>query len=214
MTDTLSSDFAPTPRAPRIDPSRVLDIAGASVGLVLLAVPLALVAAAIRLESPGHALFRQKRVGRDGRVFTLYKFRSMYLDAEARRAALLQDSDRKGVCFKSRNDPRITRVGRWIRKTSIDELPQLLNVLKGEMALVGPRPALPAEVAAYPARALGRLGARPGITGLWQVSGRADIGFEKMIDMDLAYVRARNVMLDLALLALTVRAVTQCKGAY
>jgi len=199
---------------PRLDAGRVLDVIGALAGLVILALPLAIVALAIRVESRGPAIFHQQRVGRDGRVFTLLKFRSMYADAEARRAALLDESDRKGVCFKSKTDPRITRVGRLIRKTSVDELPQLLNVLIGDMSLVGPRPALPSEVAVYPARAHERLAARPGITGLWQVSGRADIGFEKMVDLDVAYVRSRNLFLDLAILVLTVRAVLQCRGAY
>lgn len=198
----------------RPDPGRVLDVIGASLGLLVLAAPLGLAALAIRLESRGPAIFRQQRVGRDGRTFTLFKFRSMYLDAEERRAALVADSDREGVCFKSKSDPRITRIGRFIRKASIDELPQLFNVLLGHMSLVGPRPALPAEVAAYPARAHERHAVRPGITGLWQVSGRADIGFEKMIDLDVAYVRSRNLMLDLAILVLTVRAVFQCRGAY
>lgn len=214
MTDIPQPGAAAAPRLRLPEATRILDILGSGIGLVLLAVPLLIVVSAIRLESRGPALFRQQRVGRDGRHFTLYKFRSMYTDAEARRAALLAQSDRAGICFKSRNDPRITRVGRWLRRTSVDELPQLLNVLLGDMALVGPRPALPSEVSAYPARALGRLRARPGITGLWQISGRADIGFDKMIDLDLAYVRGRSLALDLMILSLTVRAVLQGRGAY
>ncbi|MGL4414081.1 sugar transferase, partial [Roseinatronobacter monicus] len=154
------------------------------------------------------------RIGKDGTPFTMFKFRSMYLDAEARRADLLSQSDREGICFKSRNDPRVTRVGRILRRFSIDELPQILNVLRGEMSIVGPRPALPEEVAAYPARALGRLAVTPGLTGIWQVSGRAEIGFDRMIDMDLAYARSSSVLLDMLLIAMTFRAVLSGRGAY
>ncbi|MGR3376698.1 WecB/TagA/CpsF family glycosyltransferase [Salipiger abyssi] len=193
---------------------RALDMALSAALLVMLAPVLLLVAALIRLESKGPALFHQQRVGRDGRAFTILKFRTMHTDAEARLAAIRAQSDRQGICFKSRHDPRVTRVGRFLRRYSVDELPQILNVFKGDMSLVGPRPALPSEVAAYPAAALERLKARPGITGLWQVSGRADIGFDKMVDMDVAYVRSRSVLLDLMLLALTARAVLSGRGAY
>lgn len=193
---------------------RALDIAIAGGALIALAPLLAATALAIRLDSPGPVLFRQTRIGRDGRPFRIFKFRSMHLDAEARRAALLARSDRAGICFKARHDPRITRAGRLLRRFSIDELPQILNVLRGEMSIVGPRPALPEEVAQYPARALGRLAVKPGLTGLWQVSGRAEIGFERMVDMDLAYARSRSLLLDVLLIALTFRAVVSGRGAY
>ena len=193
---------------------RFIDVAVASGAAVALAPVLALTALAIKVESTGPVLFKQTRIGQNGQPFTIYKFRSMAQDAEARRAALLATSDREGVCFKSKSDPRITRVGRIIRRLSIDELPQILNVLRGEMAIVGPRPALPEEVAAYPARALGRLAVKPGITGLWQVSGRADIAFDQMIDMDLSYARSRTILLDLMLIALTFRAVLSGRGAH
>ena len=193
---------------------RVLDVTLAGAAALALAPLLALTAAAIRLDSPGPALFRQTRVGRDGRPFTIYKFRSMHLDAEARRAGLLARSDRAGICFKARHDPRITRVGRILRRFSIDELPQIFNVLRGEMSIVGPRPGLPEEVAAYPARAHGRLAVKPGLTGIWQVSGRAEIGFDRMVDMDLAYARSRSLLLDLLLIAMTFRAVLSGRGAY
>ncbi|PJE29216.1 polymer biosynthesis protein, WecB/TagA/CpsF family [Pseudooceanicola antarcticus] len=193
---------------------RVFDVTVSAAALIILAPILLLTALAIRLESGGPVLFRQTRVGKDGTPFTMLKFRSMYPDAEARRAALLATSDREGICFKSRNDPRITRVGRILRRLSIDELAQILNVLKGDMSIVGPRPALPEEVAAYPERAMGRLEVKPGLTGLWQVSGRAEIGFDKMIDMDLAYIRSRSLLLDTLLLALTARAVIGGRGAY
>ncbi len=187
--------------------------------LVLLALatlwPLFLVlAVAVRATSPGPAFFVQERVGRGGRRFGMVKFRSMYADAEARRSELLAGSDRPGLCFKMKDDPRVTPLGRFLRRTSLDELPQLWNVLRGEMSLVGPRPALPAEVAEYPAAALGRLEALPGITGVWQVSGRAEVGFDEMVRMDLRYVRNRSLAGDLSILARTVGVVLRGRGAY
>jgi lipopolysaccharide/colanic/teichoic acid biosynthesis glycosyltransferase len=202
------------PRQPGAAAKRLVDVTLAGGALLMLAPLFALVAIALRAESRGPVLFCQTRIGKDGREFTIFKFRSMYIDAEARRAALIARSDREGICFKARNDPRITRVGRVLRRYSIDELPQILNVLRGDMAIVGPRPALPQEVAVYPARALGRLAVKPGLTGVWQVSGRAEIGFDRMIDMDLAYARSRSVLLDLVLIALTFRAVISGRGAY
>lgn len=193
---------------------RALDVVAAGTAVALFAPIGLLLAAAIRAESKGPILFRQTRIGKDGKPFTMYKFRSMYADAEQRRAALLATSDREGICFKSRNDPRVTRVGRLLRRLSLDELPQLLNILRGEMSVVGPRPALPEEVAAYPDRALGRLAVNPGLTGIWQVSGRAEIGFERMVDMDLAYASARSTLLDLVIIAMTFRAVVGGRGAY
>ncbi|AHM05437.1 Undecaprenyl-phosphate galactosephosphotransferase [Roseibacterium elongatum DSM 19469] len=193
---------------------RLMDLGLSGAALILLGPVLLTIALAIAATSRGPVLFRQTRVGKDGTPFTVFKFRSMHVDAEARRTALLATSDRAGICFKSRNDPRVTRVGRLLRRFSLDELPQILNVLRGDMAIVGPRPALPAEVAAYPARALGRLSIKPGLTGIWQVSGRAEIGFDKMIDMDLAYARSRSLLLDLILIALTFRAVISGRGAY
>jgi lipopolysaccharide/colanic/teichoic acid biosynthesis glycosyltransferase len=144
----------------------------------------------------------------------MFKFRSMSQDAEARRAAVLSQSDRDGVCFKAKADPRITQVGRFIRRASIDELPQIFNVLRGDMSIVGPRPALPVEVDAYPPRALRRLAVKPGITGVWQVSGRADVGFDEMVEMDIAYAKEASVGLDLALMYRTIGAVLSGRGAY
>lgn len=203
----------PRPDATAIG-KRALDIGLSLNTLIALSPLLALTALAIRLDSPGPVLFTQDRVGLNGKRFRIFKFRTMHTDAAARRADLLATSDRQGICFKSRNDPRVTRVGRLLRRTSMDELPQILNVLLGQMSLVGPRPALPEEVAAYPAAARERLTVRPGLTGVWQVSGRADIGFEKMVDMDIAYARSRSVLLDLVLIALTVRTVLSGRGAY
>jgi len=138
----------------------------------------------------------------------------MTTDAETRRADLINTSDREGVCFKSRTDPRVTRVGRFIRRFSLDELPQVLNVMRGDMAIVGPRPALPSEVAAYPKRAMGRLAVKPGITGVWQVSGRANIGFDQMVEMDISYAVSRTLLLDLVLILKTFGAVVSGRGAY
>lgn len=171
-------------------------------------------AVAIKIESKGPVFFKQTRIGKDGKPFEVYKFRSMVANAEDLRSDLLSKSDREGICFKSKNDPRITRVGKFIRRASIDELPQIINVLLGNMAIVGPRPALPSEVAAYPQRAFGRLAVKPGITGIWQVSGRANIGFDQMIDMDLAYVSSRNLLLDMILIFMTFNAVVSGRGAH
>jgi exopolysaccharide biosynthesis WecB/TagA/CpsF family protein len=193
---------------------RAVDITTAVGALVCLSPVFLAAMAAIKLESRGPVFFTQTRIGRAGVPFPVFKFRSMHIDAEARRTALLETSDRAGICFKSRNDPRVTRIGRLLRRYSIDELPQILNILRGEMSVVGPRPALPQEVAAYPARALGRLAVKPGLTGIWQVSGRAEIGFEKMIDMDLAYAQSKSLLLDMILIALTFRAVLGGRGAY
>ena len=193
---------------------RVLDLA-----LVLLAAPVLLpvfvaIALAIRLTSKGPAFFVQTRIGKDGVPFGMVKFRSMVVDAEARRDEVLGQSDREGLCFKAKDDPRITKLGRILRRTSLDELPQLINVLKGEMSLVGPRPALPQEVAAYPAPALERLSVLPGITGPWQVAGRADLGFAEMVALDVDYARHASLRGDLVILAKTFRAVTSGRGAY
>ncbi|KIN64489.1 Glycosyl transferase, WecB/TagA/CpsF family [Sulfitobacter noctilucicola] len=193
---------------------RLLDITVALCALVLLSPILLLTALAIKTESKGPALFTQTRVGKDGRPFTMIKFRSMVSDAEALRSSVLEQSDRDGICFKSKSDPRITRVGRFIRRTSIDELPQILNVLRGQMSIVGPRPALPCEVEVYPQRALGRLAVKPGITGVWQVSGRADVSFDQMVEMDLAYASSRSVLLDVILICMTFRAVISGRGAH
>lgn len=193
---------------------RALDVAISAGTMVALAPVFALTALAICLESKGPIFFTQTRIGKDGVPFQIVKFRSMVQNAEELRTSVLSQSDREGICFKSKSDPRITRVGRFIRRTSIDELPQVWNVLFGQMSIVGPRPALPSEVAAYPARAYGRLAVKPGITGIWQVSGRADIGFDQMIDMDLSYARSRTVILDLLIIALTFRAVASGRGAH
>ena len=193
---------------------RVFDIVAASLALMALLPLLICTAIAIWAEDRGPVFFRQNRVGAGGRTFSMIKFRSMFTDAEERRAALLAQSDRAGTCFKMQDDPRITRVGRFIRRLSIDELPQLLNVLGGSMSLVGPRPALPAEAGAYRNRQWERLRGKPGITCTWQVKGRAEIPFQRQAIMDRAYLRQRSFVTDLKLLVMTVPAVIGGRGAY
>lgn len=169
----------------------------------------------IRLESPGSAIFSQSRVGKNGRRFNMYKFRSMYTKQDRRyQEPSANDSDRDGICKKYVNDPRITRFGRIIRKFSIDELPQLINVLKGDMSLVGPRPALPSEVQEYTRSHYSRLDCQPGLTGLWQISGRADTTFEEQIILDKLYIKNRTIWLDLKILLMTIPTVIMAKGAY
>ncbi len=193
----------------------VFDRSCALIGLVLLLPFLVGVGAAVRLTSPGPALFRQWRVGQHGRAFCVNKFRSMWVDAEEQRAALLdQNESADGALFKIRQDPRVTPIGRWLRRYSIDELPQLWNVVKGDMALVGPRPPLPAEVEQYGSDMRRRLLVKPGITGLWQISGRADLAWDETVRLDLYYVENWSLALDLLILWKTVAAVGRGAGAY
>lgn len=188
----------------------------ASGALLLLFAPLATaLAALIRLESPGPVLFRQTRVGKHGQLFTMYKFRSMYIDAEKRKAHLLANNQMEGgVLFKMRHDPRVTRVGRIIRKLSLDELPQLWNVFLGDMSLVGPRPPLPSEVREYSLADRRRLEVTPGITCIWQVSGRSDIPFHRQVELDVAYIEGQSLWGDIGILLRTVPAVLFGRGAY
>ncbi|MGH3716178.1 MAG: sugar transferase [Micromonosporaceae bacterium] len=192
----------------------IFDRVGAAVLLLLLAPLLAVIAVRIWRGSPGPVLFRQVRVGRDGGEFTMLKFRTMYADAEARLAALLDRNELDGVLFKMRDDPRVTPTGRWLRRWSLDELPQLLNVLRGDMSLVGPRPPLPREVAVYPDDMRRRFVVKPGLTGLWQVSGRSDLSWEDSVRLDLRYVENWSLSLDLVILLRTLTAVSRASGAY
>lgn len=192
-----------------------LDRIGAAVGLTLLLPLLLTVSVAIKVTSPGPVLFRQVRVGRGGNTFHMLKFRTMVVDAEARKAGLAElNVHQGGTLFKIRDDPRITSVGRLLRRYSLDELPQLVNVARGEMSLVGPRPSLPQEVAVYPEDAYRRLAVKPGLTGLWQVSGRSDLAPEKSIQLDNRYVEEWSLGLDVSILLRTVRAVVTGQGAY
>ena len=182
---------------------------------LIVAAPLVLVlVVAIKLTSRGPVFYRQQRVGHNGRTFTLYKFRTMVDGAEYRLDELLQCNEAEGCLFKMHDDPRVTAVGRWLRRYSLDELPQFWNVLRGEMSVVGPRPPLPWEVDLYEPRHLRRLRAKPGITGLWQVSGRSDRGFEDMVSMDCRYIRDWSLGLDLSILLKTVGVVLKGEGAY
>ena len=193
---------------------RFFDVA---VGLVALLVvsPIMLIAAvAIKLDTPGPVIFYQKRVGKWGKPFDCYKFRSMYVDAEARKADLAGLNEADQVVFKIKRDPRVTRVGYVVRKLSIDELPQLVNVLKGDMSLVGPRPPVPYEVDHYSYEHLQRLDAVPGITGLQQVSGRSDLSFRRWIELDLQYINEQSLWRDVGILLKTIPAVISGKGAY
>ncbi|GAB3081093.1 sugar transferase [Nocardioides zeae] len=192
----------------------VLDRVVGSVALVLVAPVLLVLALAVRADSPGPAFFRQVRVGRDGVPFVMVKLRTMSVDAEVVRADVVHLNDSDAVLFKIRADPRVTRVGRVLRRTSLDELPQLWNVVRGEMSLVGPRPALPEEVAAYDATERRRLRVKPGLTGLWQVSGRSDLSWATSVDLDLTYTDNHTIAGDLVICARTVSAVLRGKGAY
>lgn len=193
---------------------RALDVVGASLAILALLPVFIATAVSIRLEDKGPVLFRQTRIGANGTPFSMIKFRSMYTDAEERRKVLLSQSERDGTCFKMRKDPRITRTGRFIRRFSIDELPQFFNVLGGSMSLVGPRPALPSEVTTYRGSHWERLAGKPGITCTWQVRGRAEIPFERQAIMDRAYLKRTNLWVDIKLLLCTPGAILGGRGAY
>lgn len=182
---------------------RALDIFASLVGLILLSPVLIVTYIAIMLESEGKAIFSQKRVGINGEEFKMYKFRSMVKDAEAVKEKLKSKNEMSGPMFKMKNDPRITKIGKFIRKTSIDELPQLFNVLKGEMSLVGPRPSLPKEVISFEPWMRERLNVKPGLTCYWQVAGRNNIDFEDWMKLDIKYVEDRSFLLDLKLIVKT-----------
>ena len=191
---------------------RIIDIVGAAVGLIVLSPLLLAIALAIRMRDGSPVLFRQVRVGRHGRPFTIYKFRTMQTDAEERFSQVSASSDTKGAAFKMRDDPRVTRLGRFLRSSSLDELPQLINVLKGEMSLVGPRPAPPREVDQYDMWHRRRLSMRPGMTGLWQVNARLDDHFDDRAQLDLQYIDQWTFWTDLTILARTVPALLLARG--
>ncbi len=194
---------------------RIFDIVASGCLLITLTPIMLLTALAVKIESSGPVLFSQKRIGRNGKAFTFWKFRSMYIDAEERKQELINNNDMQGgVLFKMRKDPRITAIGRFIRKTSIDELPQLWNVLTGDMSLVGPRPCLPCEADKYSVTDRYRLESAPGITCIWQISGRSDIPFEKQVEMDIEYINNASLENDLNILLKTVPAVFSGRGAY
>ena len=193
---------------------RTLDVLGAALALLVTSPVIALLAVLIKLESRGPVLYRSTRIGRGGRAFTFYKLRSMVKDADRRRQQLEHMNEADGPVFKIAKDPRVTRIGKFIRTTSLDEIPQFYNVLIGDMSLVGPRPPIPEEVAQYEPWQLRRLDVRPGITCLWQISGRSRIGFQEWMRLDLEYIRHQSFALDVKILARTLPAVLSREGAY
>jgi lipopolysaccharide/colanic/teichoic acid biosynthesis glycosyltransferase len=193
---------------------RAIDVVGGSVALLLASPIMLTVAVAVKLSSPGPTFFVQRRVGRDGRPFSMLKFRSMRQGSHLRRDEHLHLDISDGPVFKAKDDPRVTGVGRFIRRLSLDELPQLFNVLRGDMSLVGPRPCLPEEFLLYTDRERQRILVKPGLTCTWQVNGRSDVDFGTWIAMDLAYISTWSILLDLKLLLLTIPAVLSRRGAY
>ena len=194
---------------------RLIDIFGSAIGMILLSPVFLAIAIAVKLSSPGPVIFSQVRVGRYGRHFKFYKFRSMRQDAEALKESLKEQNESKdGVIFKMKDDPRITRVGRFIRRASLDELPQLWNVFIGDMSLVGPRPPVPSEVREYTLEDRKRLDVIPGITCIWQVKGRSDIPFNEQVRLDKEYILAPGVWKDVKILLQTIPAILSGKGAY
>lgn len=193
---------------------RTIDIIGAGLGLILLSPIIAIVACAVKVTSRGPIFFSQKRVGKNGELFEMYKFRSMVVNAEELKGNLEDQNEMSGPMFKIKDDPRVTKVGKFIRKTSIDELPQLWNVLKGDMSLVGPRPSLPKEVEQFDNWMFKRLSVRPGLTCYWQVSGRSNIDFEDWMKLDCRYVDERNLWIDIKLIFKTVFVLFGDKNAH
>ena len=183
---------------------RIIDIVASFTGLILLSPLILIVSMLIKLESKGEVIFKQKRVGLNGKEFYMYKFRSMVINAEELKEQLESQNEMSGPMFKIKDDPRITKVGKFIRKTSIDELPQLINVIKGDMSLVGPRPSLPKEVKKFEQWMMERLEVKPGLTCIWQISGRNNIDFEDWMKLDIKYVRERSIKLDIKLILKTV----------
>ena len=214
MTGTVAAvSAAPGARRLAGDPPAAR-VRGGHGAAILLAPLMVAVGLAIRLSDGGPALFKQIRVGKGGRVFSIYKFRTMVVDAEKRKAQLLASSDSDGVLFKLRRDPRVTAMGARLRRWSIDELPQLVNVFLGDMSLVGPRPAVPDEVAQYANHVHRRLVVKPGLTGLWQVNGRSDLSWDESVRLDLRYVENWSFALDLQILWKTGSALWHGSGAY
>ncbi|MDQ8737002.1 sugar transferase [Paenibacillus sp. LHD-38] len=194
---------------------RTIDVTGSLFGLILLSPLFVIIAILIKFEDPkGSVLFYQTRIGKNEKPFRMYKFRSMVSNAEEKLKYLLAQNEIEGAMFKMKNDPRITKIGKFIRKTSIDELPQLINVLRGEMSLVGPRPPLVREVAEYTDYDKLRLTVKPGCTGLWQVSGRNELSFKEMVELDLKYIQNRSVGFDLKIIFKTFKVLLGAKDAF
>lgn len=183
---------------------RIIDIIGSLVGLLICFPAIIVIAVSIKLEDGGPIIFKQLRVGKNGKNFHIYKFRSMKIDAELQKAKLLEQNEVEGAMFKMKNDPRVTKIGSFIRKTSLDEIPQFLNVLTGSMSLVGPRPPLLDEVAMYTDYDKQRLRVTPGLSGLWQISGRSNLSFSDMVDLDIFYIEHRSIFMDLKIMFITI----------
>lgn len=188
---------------PYLFAKRILDYIGSGIGIILFSPILLIIAIVIKLEDGGPIIFKQERIGHNGRHFNIYKFRSMRIDAEALKAKLLDQNEVEGAMFKMKDDPRVTRFGKFIRKHSLDELPQFFNVFLGDMSLVGPRPPLVDEVAKYTAYEKQRLLVRPGLSGLWQISGRNNLSFADMVELDLEYIQTRSIWLDIKIIVKT-----------
>jgi lipopolysaccharide/colanic/teichoic acid biosynthesis glycosyltransferase len=193
---------------------RFIDIVGAALGLIILFPILFIVSIAIKLDSPGPLIFSQTRCGKNGKKFKMYKFRSMVVNAEGRLQSLKAYNEMSGPVFKIKNDPRITKVGKFVRNTSIDELPQLINILKGEMSIVGPRPPIESEVAQYNTYQMQRLIIKPGLTCYWQIMGRNSIDFDHWVELDIRYIRERNLLLDIKLILITFSVLFGDNNAY
>lgn len=194
---------------------RLMDILGSSVGLIVLSPIFIIIAIAIKIEDEkGPVFFSQIRIGKDGKKFKMYKFRSMCVDAEIKLKELLKYNEVEGAMFKIKDDPRVTKIGKFIRKTSIDELPQLWNVLKGDMSLVGPRPPLKREIQEYSTYDNQRLLIKPGCTGVWQISGRNNVGFNDMVQMDINYIRNLSILNDIKIIVKTAYIMLKPNGAY
>ena len=220
--DTVAQDDAgpeaipPVPHlsARQVAVKRAIDVAVSLIAMLVLIPLTAIIAVGIKLSSKGPVFFKQARVGQNGRLFILYKFRSMYENADEIKQSLGHMNEAEGPIFKIKRDPRITKLGAILRKTSLDELPQFINVLRGEMSLVGPRPPLPLEVDKYTDYQRGRLAVRPGLTCLWQVQGRSSVSFDRWVELDLEYIRRQSLWLDLAILLKTIPAVLKGTGAW
>lgn len=193
---------------------RFFDVILSLIGLLVLAVPFLIIAAFVKFCDGGPVLYTQERVGKDGRRFKIYKFRSMYVDADKLLEKLKEKNEVTGPMFKMKNDPRITKIGHFIRKTSIDELPQLFNVVRGDMSLVGPRPPLPSEVAEYTAYDMQRLLVVPGCSGLWQATVRNSVGFHEMVQLDLEYIQKSSIWFDIKILFMTIKILFKPNSAY
>ena len=197
----------------RLFAKRLIDIAGSAFAMIIFLIPALIIGILIKLDSKGSVLYKSKRIGKNGRLFTFYKFRTMYSGSDELREELINDFSRDGIEIKLKNDPRITKIGKVLRKTSLDEIPQFYNVLRGDMSLVGPRPPMPDEVKKYSIKQRRRISMKPGITCLWQISGRSMLSFEDRVELDLKYIDDWSLKLDLIILLKTVPAVLFAKGA-